>query len=67
MLPLAASPSCPLRECFDGVATEFAVIGPWEFRSFFEGVWVAVEAGDRRSKRPRTRPSFCGVGPKEVR
>ena len=32
-----------------------------------EGVPVLSDSGERESKRPRTQPSFCGVGPIEVR
>lgn len=32
-----------------------------------EGVFVLSDSGERKSKRPRTQPSFCGVGPIEAR
>lgn len=68
LLPLVlASPSCLLRKFLDGVTTAFKLTGPRKFRDFLEGVCVSFESGDRRSKRPRTRPSFCGVGPKDLR
>ncbi len=42
------------------IPTTVVVVGPPVER---EGVAVS---GGRRSKRPRTRPSLCGVGPMEV-
>lgn len=46
---------------FPGI--DFREFRPW----FFEGVPVLSDSGERKSKIPRTQPSFCGVGPIEVR
>ena len=64
----ASSSSFCARLFFEGVLRLFPAIDvreglPW----FLEGVPVLSVSGDRKSKIPRTRPSFCGVGPIEMR
>ena len=57
-----------VREGLDGVAKEFEAMIPSELRAFLDGVsMVLLGAGERRSKRPRKKPSFCGVGPIDLR
>lgn len=53
-----------LRRRFDGVFRLFEWMGFSVLRVCFGGVGTA---GERRSKMPRTRPFFCGVGPMDVR
>lgn len=65
---LASSSSFCARFFFEGVlrlfpAMDVRVGRPW----FLEGVPFFSDSGERKSKIPRTRPSFCGVGPIEVR
>lgn len=52
------------RRRFDGVLKLFGYIGFSVLRGCFDGVGAA---GERRSKIPRTRPFFCGVGPMDLR
>ena len=57
--------SCKIsRRRFDGVFRLFGYIGFSVLRGCFDGVGPA---GERRSKIPRTRPFFCGVGPMDLR
>lgn len=53
---------------FEGVLRLFPAVDVREDRPWFlEGVPVLFDSGERKSKIPRTRPSFCGVGPIEMR
>lgn len=56
-----SSEAClPWDVCFEGVPTTLTGRDASDF--LFEGVWKD-EDGVSKSKRPSTRPFFCGVGP----
>lgn len=64
----ASSLSFCARFFFEGVLRLFPAMDVREGRPWFlEGVPVLSDSGERKSKIPRTKPSFCGVGPIEVR